>query len=356
MKVPACILAVWSIAAMGAVAEPAVSTQRAISREATTAAKDRAIHSVPDPSAGSGSGDTIADALPIPELPFSDAGNSCSFVDDTDEACPYAGSTSPDVVYSFTATLDRLLDVSLCASLYDTKLYVYENAPTTLVACNDDACGADGFKSRLLDVPVTAGNTYYFVVDGYGGDCGEYSLVVEEAAPCHVICPSGGVAEGEVDCFDGYEDETNAGCTTSPPQFGRIPGAEGLTVCGTYGGFSDPATGSDARDTDWFEFECPDWPRHVCFTGVYETVIGYADATLGCSGDPGLVESLVVPACETGCLDLPPYSWLFVATSGFGEAAGPCGGRYNLEVGELPFPCYTAVVPTGWGKLKARYR
>ena len=115
----------------------------------------------------------------------SDGGSTCAFLDDYDEICPYSGSTSGDVVYSYTPGANGTIDVSICNSAYDTKTYVYENSSATLVACNDDGCGSDGFKSELTSVPVTAGNTYYIVVDGYFGDCGTYDLQVSAGAgPC----------------------------------------------------------------------------------------------------------------------------------------------------------------------------
>jgi hypothetical protein len=110
---------------------------------------------------------------------YSDTGNTCNFMDDYDEVCPYTGSLSPDVVYSWYACADGSLDITLCAgSLYDTKLYVYDGAGA-LVACNDDFCPS--YVSELMAangeaVPVVMGETYYIVVDGYGGDCGDYTI------------------------------------------------------------------------------------------------------------------------------------------------------------------------------------
>ncbi len=68
----------------------------------------------------------------------------------------------------------------LCSSSYDTKLYVYENSVDNLIACNDDHC--PGYMSELSEatgqrIPVSYGNTYYFVVDGYSpNDEGDYCL------------------------------------------------------------------------------------------------------------------------------------------------------------------------------------
>jgi len=130
-------------------------------------------------------GETIGTATVIGALPYVDFGNTCVAVNDYDEACPYTGSTSPDLVYSFTPAANMVVNVDLCwpGTLYDTKLYLYENAytPGFYFACNDDWC--PGYVSQLNGLSLTGGNTYYIVIDGYGGDCGDYELHVTEYVP-----------------------------------------------------------------------------------------------------------------------------------------------------------------------------
>ncbi|GAF88202.1 unnamed protein product, partial [marine sediment metagenome] len=122
-------------------------------------------------------------ATVIGALPYSDTGETCSFADDYDEICPWVTPGSPDVVYSYTPASNIAIDISLCNSAYDTKVYVYDGGcPGTLVACNDDACGGS-YRSQLSGVGLTAGNTYYIIVDGYGADCGDYTIDVTEAVP-----------------------------------------------------------------------------------------------------------------------------------------------------------------------------
>jgi hypothetical protein len=90
-------------------------------------------------------GETIETAFVIPYFPFTDSVDTCPFLDDYDEACPYTGSTSPDVVYRYDCQYTRTVDIDLCSSGYDTKVYVYENeyTPGSPYACNDDypGCG-----------------------------------------------------------------------------------------------------------------------------------------------------------------------------------------------------------------------
>jgi len=135
------------------------------------------IPNLPDRSVILQGGDNIGSATTISSLPYHDTGTTSGYTDDYDEVCPYSGSTSPDVVYSYIPPVDAVVDITLCnGSDYDTKLYIYENGytPGSPYACNDDEC--PGWVSELLGVPMTGGNTYYIVIDGYGGDYGNYVL------------------------------------------------------------------------------------------------------------------------------------------------------------------------------------
>jgi hypothetical protein len=145
-----------------------------------------AIGSIPDPARQGG--DTIADATLIPAIPFSDTGTTTGYNDDYDEICPFAGSTSPDVVYAYTPAADLSLTVDMDGSAYDTKIYVYDQ-DLNLVACNDDYY--PDYVSLLENEPLEGGVTYYLDIDGWGGDHGDYVLNVIEYVPCVLECPGG---------------------------------------------------------------------------------------------------------------------------------------------------------------------
>ncbi len=224
-------------------------------------ATDAAPHAAQPPRAGEGlrvGGETIETAVPIPAIPFTDVGNTCGFVHDYDAMCPYGGSLSPDCVYSYAPEHDMVIDVSLCLSSYDTKVYLYENdTMSDYYACNDDNGSCDTpvwqYQSWIEQVPIFAGNVYYVVVDGYGNDCGEYVLDIYERPECVVECPPSAQLEGEIDCYDGYVDQYNSGCGGTPPVFTPIdcmPGGELIVVCGTGGVFE--LEGVAVRDTDWY--------------------------------------------------------------------------------------------------------
>ena len=208
------------------------------------------IPSVPDPDVILQGGDDISTATPIAALPFSDNGTTTGYTNDYDEACPWP-STSPDVVYSYEAPADMSVYITLCGgSGYDTKLFVYENeyTPGNAYACNDDVC--PGYISRLNNVFMASGNTYYIVVDGYGGDSGDYTIDMFELVQC-VDCPPGSTPEGEPVCYDDYIDQTNGGCGSDPVVFGEVSCGE--TICGTAGTFYFGSL--EYRDTDWYNFQ-----------------------------------------------------------------------------------------------------
>ena len=154
-------------------------------------------------------GDTIASATVIPAMPYNDSGTTVGYTNDYDEVCPYTNSTSPDVVYKYVAGSTVYVDIDLCGSGYDTKLYVYD-AGMALIACNDDfyfgaPCGT--YVSKVENVPFNAGGTYYIVVDGYGSASGDYVLaVIAASGPCVLDCPIDGVPEGEPPLVDDYVD------------------------------------------------------------------------------------------------------------------------------------------------------
>ena len=133
----------------------------------------------PGGGGGGTQGDVIDNPFVVTGLPFEANGTTEGFNDDYDEVCPYTGSTSNDVVYMFS-TSGGTYDFSLCESGYDTKIYIYDINQMN-IACNDDACNnsaGDPYRSLLENVTLDPG-LYYVIVDGYGGQNGEYQLLID---------------------------------------------------------------------------------------------------------------------------------------------------------------------------------
>ena len=145
-------------------------------------------------------GDTMEDATVIEELPYTNTGTTVGYTHDYDEVCPEDAnsveSAASDVVYSLTPATDIIIDVDLCGSTYDTKVYVYNSLglmPMTTdgeSACDDDHYGSAGcddinaWTSFISNVMLTGGETYYIIVDGWSdADAGDYVLTVTPYNP-----------------------------------------------------------------------------------------------------------------------------------------------------------------------------
>jgi len=90
-----------------------------------------------------------------------------------------------DLWFSYVAPCAGSLVLDTCGSpLFDTWISVWDNCPASAgveIACNDQA-GASGpcqFTGwSYVEVPVTAGNTYYINVGGWAGASGQFNLNV----------------------------------------------------------------------------------------------------------------------------------------------------------------------------------
>ena len=184
-------------------------------------------------------------SVSITSLPYTDTGDTSDNSDESLIPCPYSGSTSNDVFYQMSGDLGEIT-VTLCDSPYDTKTYILDSA-FNVFACNDDACGVDGFKSQL-DANLVAGATYYLAVDGYTGANGAYTLTVDgfvPPEPCDPFeCPPGSTQNDEP-CDDTGSNDSNGGCNGGVPY---VPIAEGEVVCGTVWALNG------TRDTDWYGY------------------------------------------------------------------------------------------------------
>ncbi len=170
-------------------------------------------------------GDTVADPFSLTPLPCTVTGTTASFANDYDEACPYTGSTAPDVVYRYNAETPLVFCVDLCHSGYDTKVYVYQDAvtPGLPIACNDDYYFAPPcylYTSFLGNVPASAGHTYYIVIDGYGSASGAYTCTVTNGCyvpPLGACCDAGGGCTMTIEgaCAGVWQGEDTA-CDPNP--------------------------------------------------------------------------------------------------------------------------------------------
>jgi hypothetical protein len=258
-------------------------------------------------------GDTILDAVLVALPVINGSGTTAGYNDDYDEVCPYGNSTSPDVVYTAIGDGGNW-SIDLLGSTYDTKVYVYDEN-LALVACNDDFY--PDFVSKIENVALMSGVQYFIVVDGYGGDFGNYVINIVPFEPCALDCPAGAELEGEPPLVDNYADAYNGGCNS--PEFGNpFTSISNSIFCGVAGWYLNG--GIETRDTDWFTITCP-------AEGFFE-VIGDAEQPtylfeLGPQdcGSVGVIQNVIIGACSEGTMVIPgaPGStiWFWVGPTTF---------------------------------------
>lgn len=104
-------------------------------------------------------------------------GNSCGFANNYTAGCGWGTDTSRDVVFRFDVSTTAPITITTDGSstAYDTILSL-RNSAFTEIACNDDNSTTYAFHSRIT-ATLTPG-TYYVVIEGYAGSCGDYRLSI----------------------------------------------------------------------------------------------------------------------------------------------------------------------------------
>lgn len=225
------------------------------------------------------SGNDHFDPIDVTGLPFYSQYTTTGKWNDYDEQCPDS-SESEDVVFLFVPTEDMGVRIDLCNSSYDTKLFVYENdiTPGAPFACNDDnaQCLDNQFNSLIECLSLTAFNTYYIVVDGWGNQAGDFELYIDYCdPPCWTGCPPEAIPEGEACEYSGLDDY-NGGCFAGGSFLLIEPDQP---ICGTL-----QEIDGLRFDTDWyarhlFEGDSVTW----CVTGNLAFEIGIMDISSSCS-------------------------------------------------------------------------
>ncbi|MDY0109451.1 MAG: hypothetical protein RBT60_05895 [Candidatus Krumholzibacteria bacterium] len=296
-------------------------------------------------------GDTIATAVPITSL-GTWYGTTIGYADDYDESCPWS-ATAPDVVYALTPDVDLVVDIDLCHSDYDTKLYVWDEN-LNVVGCSDDfhysaPCGA--YTSKIESLALQAGITLYIIIDGYGSNAGNYQLDITEFAPCDLACPDGAQLENEPPLVDGYVDSYNSGCgNLGTPVFQPITAQVFCGIAGWYLGDG----GSQYRDTDWFHVVVPSGGQLVIVGDAEFATYMYELAPQDCA-TMDVVQYVTIGPCEESTLTIAgePGSlvWLWIGSTTF---SGPV---YEYDyVLSLNLDGPVATDTETWSGVKALFR
>ncbi|MFH0980134.1 MAG: hypothetical protein V2A79_01165 [Planctomycetota bacterium] len=342
-------------------------------------------------------GENCAGAVTIgPALPITVTGTTIGYAHNYAWDCGSGTDTSPDVVYKLVPTTSATVKITtVCESTitnFDSKIMVYES-PTGVpgdctgepYACDDDFCSDDylpsPWHSSIEFLYLTAGRTYYIVVDGWGAaSSGNYELdisVVPPGACCDLneACTDG---TSVVDCIGlgdrFWQGELCAAHTPCPdPPVG--PGCTGLMFGPGWGGFelvppgnwgspfaqfADAGGGIDAIIAEGF-WNLPDAINAVTFWGFEilfnESAGAYVDGcekadkfTITLYNDNNGEPDLSVPVAGPFLVDATKESsgWEITFTP-------PVGLPYSSTIYQ-----YTAVLPemiclsTGWISIQGQ--
>ncbi len=333
---------------------------------ADAATLPKARHFTPTPTAARlrQGGDTIAAALAIPEVPFSDSGSTVGYADDYEVGCGLDPDAAPDVVYSFIPPVAGYYTFDLCGSAYDVKLGITDYNGNVF-ACNDDQdiwvgegtpCELD---SRLADIWCDNHNIYYLIIDGYLGDAGDYTLTVTQTvAPCAVTVPGGAVPEGEPALTFGGVDTYNSGCVGEAlPTIQVIEsdanGEASLALVTGWRRFG-------VVDQDWFQFTAgPGGMVHVEFEGDLQMDLAIITPA-NCDELQWVANSYRVAACEAGAADfmIPEGNQLMIKVQP-AQPMPPLGQvpqSFNAVVNVSGLAPSVAVETWSWGTVKGLFR
>jgi hypothetical protein len=157
----------------------------------------------PGPAFVPGGAPLLSDACPATDLgtvsgSLVTAGSTAASADDFDASAWGCGDNTggQDEIFQFAVDASGFWRISTCNdATFDTSIGLFEETgggcPGTFVDCNGDGPCA-GFTSQL-DIGLSAGTTYYVVVDGWSTSTyGDFNLTIE-----NISCT------GDADCDDG---------------------------------------------------------------------------------------------------------------------------------------------------------
>ncbi|XP_073391218.1 uncharacterized protein [Physcomitrium patens] len=130
-------------------------------------------------------GQTLDNPKIIPKLPFTYYESSFKYKNVYNSSIDFCHNIGPDVVFQYTAISNMSVMVSLNGSNtdFDTLLSAYERTTLkgvskySLIGCNDDAWTD---ISILVPLPLKAGSTYIFIVDGWNDLGGNFDFIMQD--------------------------------------------------------------------------------------------------------------------------------------------------------------------------------
>jgi hypothetical protein len=256
----------------------------------------------------------------------------------TVDGCAHT-NTAPEHVFRWTPDYSGMATFDTCGSNFDTVLYLQHRCGLAgnNGGCNDDSCGTG---SRLVDY-VTAGLTYYLVVDGYDGASGDFTFRITPPDQCRdpfLLPAKGGSFFGRTSgpsTLSG-SGSCRGGAQTPEQVYQWTPAVSGTAVIETCGSNFDASVyvraGScqSGAQIACEENGCGLGSRAVSVTAGQTYFIVVDGAWAGESGSYTLTVTPPDSACFAP-VPVPPAGGTFSGTTAGASTLGRCGGETAPE-------------------------
>ena len=262
--------------------------------------------------------------------------------------CVAWDESGPEYAYSYTATVNGTATVDVTETgwfnLSDLDVFVLNGASG---ACDPLSCEAYGDATATWT--VTAGSTWYIVVDGFQGDTSNYDLTLSVTAS-----GGGGGSTTETSCTDGLDDDGDGAIDCSDSDCAADPACTGgggpscvddfALSCGSSDSWATTSSGATNAVTDYscvsFTETGPEYT--YSFTPTQATT---ATVSLGALGgndlDLFVLDGASGTCAGSNCVDWGDNSTSFAANAGqtyFIVVDGFLGdsGSYDIDVACSP--------------------
>jgi|GEM_PF-1416032 len=317
-------------------------------------------------------GETCGDAFVVDALPFTGTGDTSTMANDYDTAIctpdltPAVGTDAPDAVYAFTPASTGIYDADLLNKSTGAPYVLYVTSDCSGAGGAAACAGAGNVLNGSLSVTLTAGTTYYFIIDSFDAGAGayEFSLTEQCVADCTgLTCgadPSCGLSCGTCPSGEGCDSGTCVDVSATvgdscvnPSLVGTLPAdLSGDTSAGlsNANGWQQGTCGGDPNNESGLATADEVWQFDVTTAGVYTMTLSpdgtdmslyvFSDCNDPSASCIGGAESAFSGNDETLALNLDVGTY-FIVVDGY-EAGDE--GAYTLSIGE---PC----VPDCDGKV-----
>jgi len=186
-------------------------------------------------------GSTCASAIPVTSLPYSNASNTTIYGNNITAATPgntgcgttgaYLGGN--DVVYSYTATADGFITISMNPNgATNTGMFVYSSCPSIGVSCLAGVGNTNSNIRTIQTLQVTSGLTYYIVLSSTTATpTYDYNLIIQNvtcAAPVTLSASAFGTSSGTFSWVNGATSTATSWEVAIQPAGSTIPTGAGV--------------------------------------------------------------------------------------------------------------------------------